>query len=150
MSLDTITDALGKAQAFAGLDSEQLRLLAFSSERKTYTDGAVLYESGTEPEGAFVLVSGKLSVIDERGDAKPTSVEEPYSTVGEMALILTRPRPTTVKADGPCDVIFVPRQGYRKLLDAYPELARAMANKLQSSLGQFLNALEPTRKKIQE
>lgn len=148
MALDVAMDALAGAGVFAGLSDEQLRLLAFSSEYRRVGAGEVLYHAGGVADGAFVLVSGTVTI--DHGDKHPISVDEQYATVGELALVAARPRPATVTAETDCEFVYVPREGFMKLIEVYPELATRMAARVRDSLSRYLRALESLGAKMKD
>ena len=148
MALDVAMDALAGAGVFADLSDEQLRLLAFSSERRRYAAGDVVYHAGAVANGAYVLISGAIDI--DHGDNRPITVDELHATVGELALVAARPRPATVTARTDAEFIYVPREGFMKLIEAYPELAGRMAARVRESLNRYLSALEGLRAKMKD
>jgi CRP-like cAMP-binding protein len=148
MALDVAMDALAGAGVFAGLSEEQLRLLAFSSERRDYQPGEVVYHAGSVSDGAYVLIEGEIEI--DHGDGKPLSVAETYATVGELALVAARPRPATVTAKTEAAFIYVPREGFMKLIEAYPELAGRMAARVREQLSRYVGALQGLAGKMKD
>ena len=71
----------------------------------------VIIESGT----ASVRIGGRKVATVGRGDV-----------VGELALILRRPRTATVTADTDLNVLVVDERSFNTLLDAVPGLARQL------------------------
>lgn len=141
-------DALAGASVFAGLSEEQLRLLAFSSETRRLKAGEVLYYAGAISDGAFVLISGTIEI--DHGNGRAITVDEVYATIGELALVAARPRPATVVARSEAEFIFVPREGFMKLIEVYPEIAGRMAARVRESLTRYLGSLDPLRTKMKD
>lgn len=148
MALDVAIEALAGADVFAGLSDDQLRLLAFSSERRHCKAGDVLYRAGSISDGAYVLIEGSIKI--DHGDGQPMVVDEVNATVGELALIAARPRPATVSAATDAEFVYVPREGFMKLIETYPEIAGRMAARVRDSLNKYLHSLDTVRGRIKD
>lgn len=149
MIRDDAAEALASAEFFDICDDDQRRMLAFASDIRRYDADDVLYSAGSEPEGAFILISGTLRAKPEgQGAGKPYAVSQPGSLVSAIALILPKPRPVTISAVTECETLFVPRHAFLKLLQQSPELAQRAAQNIQRDLGSYLGALEPIRARM--
>lgn len=146
MALETTINALAGCGVFAGLNDDQLRLLAFSSESKILHPGDELFHEGEIADGAFILLAGELTI--DHGYGRPVVIDEPFATIGELALVAARPRPTTVRASSEAELIFVPREGFKKLIELHPEVAHRMAARIRESITRYLGALEPVRQRM--
>ena len=150
MQLDDVATIIGKAEFFDICDIEQNRLLAFASERRQLDAGDVLYRSGDTPDGAFILISGRLNTVPDKGEnTRPYVVREPGSVVGAMSLLIAKPRAVTVSALVNSDVLFVPRYAFLKLVRQYPDLAARAAARIEADLANYLKAVDPARRKLQ-
>ena len=147
MIMDDTAAILARAEFFEMCDDDQRRMLAFAGDQQHFGAEQVLYRAGEVPSGAFVLLNGSLQVVPE-GPAAPYTIEEPGSVVSAMALILAKPRPVTITTLSECEVFFVPRHAFMKLVHQSPVLAQRVAARIQADLGNYLGALEPIRKKI--
>ncbi|MNJ03038.1 Cyclic nucleotide-binding domain protein [compost metagenome] len=65
-----------------------------------------------------------------------------------MALILDKPRPVTITAVTDCELLFVPRSAFLKLIRQYPELAQKAAQRIERELTGYLGALDPLKRKM--
>jgi CRP-like cAMP-binding protein len=149
MTRDDAAEALAQAEFFDICDDEQRRMLAFAGDRRRFAPDAVVYQAGAVPEGAFVLISGTLKVTPEGlGASKPHALSEPGSVVSALALILSKPRPLTVTAVTECQMLFVPRHAFIKLVQQSPELAQRAVARVERDLADYLGALEPLRRKM--
>jgi CRP-like cAMP-binding protein len=147
MIRDAAAEALAQAEFFDICDDEQRRMLAFAGDLRRYDADSVLYQSGDVPGGAFVLLDGTLRAKPD-GGAKPYAISEAGSVVSAMALIVGKPRPVTFTAVTDCDTLFVPRHAFMKLVQQSPELAQRAADRIARDLGQYLDALEPVRRRM--
>src|SRR5690606_16820082 len=114
--------AFGELDIFAAFSDEQLRLLAFVAETVSLRPGDVLYSAGDAANGAYVLVSGALEASHPETEGGKFRIE-PVALIGELGLMLTRPRAATIGAVRSTTALFVPREPFLKLLRNHPELA---------------------------
>jgi len=146
MELDDFTSALAEADFFRICDDEQRRLLAFASERQSFSAGDTIWKKGDASEGAYVLVRGEVLAGDSEGGAyKPQRISEHGAVLGEMGLFLTRPRRATLRAATTVELIFVPRAAFTKLLRQFPILAERAAMRIEEEMSSFLGAMESFR-----
>jgi CRP-like cAMP-binding protein len=147
--MDDAAAILGRADFFNMCDDEQLRMLGFASDKRLVEADEVIYRAGDVPQGAFVLVEGTLKARNEGAEAgKPYALSEPGSIVSPMALILDKPRPVTITAVTDCELLFVPRHAFLKLVRQYPELAQKAAQRVERELTNYLNALDPLKRRM--
>ena len=147
--MDDAAAILGRADFFMICDDEQRRMLGFASDRRHVEADEVIYKAGTVPDGAYVLIEGTLKARNEGVEAgKPYALSEPGSVVSTMALILDKPRPVTITAVTDCELLFVPRTAFLKLVRQYPELAQKAAQRIERDLNGYLGALDPLRRKM--
>jgi len=145
MQLDDTATILAYADFFEICDAEQRRLLAFASERQRFAPGAVIYKSGDVPEGAHVLISGRVSTRPDEAGAKPYSTSEPGALIGAMALVLAKPRPLTITALNGVETLLVPRSAFMKLARQFPDLAERAAQRIERELASYVGAIEAVR-----
>ncbi|QDZ12162.1 cyclic nucleotide-binding domain-containing protein [Devosia ginsengisoli] len=149
MIRDDAAEALAQAEFFDICDDEQRRMLAFAGDMHYFDPDAVLYKAGDMPQGAFVLIEGTLKAKPEGpGAGKPYAISEPGSVVSAMALILAKPRPVTITAVTDVRTLFVPRTAFLKLVQQSPDLAQRAVARVERDLGNYLDALEPVRRKM--
>lgn len=144
MELDDTASVLARSDFFSSCTDEQLRLLAFASERRNFSAGEILFKQGENAEGAFVLVSGRVEAAgDLASKGRPFREGTPGAVLGHLGLILARPRISTLRAASPVEAIFVPRSAFSKLLKQNPELAADVAAHIEEELEDYLGALAP-------
>jgi CRP-like cAMP-binding protein len=147
MELDDTYSILASAEFFEICDAEQRRLLAFASERRHYRAGQLLFDHGSASDGAYIVHRGTVAVADD-----PTQPDHAYKAagpgllLGEMGLLLSRPRVAMVTAITDLDILFVPRQAFTKLMHQYPDMAGRAAERIQEELGSYLGSLDPFRR----
>lgn len=146
MVQDDTVALLERAELFSACDAEQRRLLAFASEMLDFAAESVIYAHGDDANGAYVLSSGTLSVIDDpERPHQAYTVASPGTVVGEMGLLLKKPRRATVKALTRARLLFVPRSAFQKLMRQHPDMAAEFAARIERQLGAYLGALDRFR-----
>lgn len=97
--------------------------------------GQALFNEGATPCGLYVLQHGQLSAWHHTGHSNERLMRFcPGSMVGEMALIDRKPRSATVRADTPCQLLFMPMAQFDQLLQDDSELGHMLHNNLAREL----------------
>ena len=113
------------AVAFPKLDAAQLAALGRCphSSRKRFRDGEKLFEAGQPDCNFYVVIAGKVEVVDESGERpKTVAVHGPGEFTGEVGQLTGRPSLVTGVARGDCEVYAIPPAALRELLNRSPEL----------------------------
>ena len=101
--------------------------LAFEAIKIThlYPRGATLFMEGQQPQGVYVLCSGrvKLSACSADGKALIFRVAEAGEVLGLSACTAGSPHEATAEVLENCQVNFVPRQDFLRFLIAFNEAA---------------------------
>ncbi len=111
--------------AFPKLDQTQLAALGQCpiTRRKQYRDGEALFRTGERDPRFYVLIAGKVEVVDESGDApKAVAVHGPGDFAGELSQLTGRPALVSGYARGGCDVYEVSPDALKQLLNNHPDL----------------------------
>lgn len=114
----------------------QTELLRLARMRHLNPDES-LFARGGEADGLCCVVAGALRIgaLDAQGDSTLLAYLEPYQWFGEISLIDGRPRTHDAVADGPTQVLVVPREPLLAWLGEHPamwrELARLACRKLR-------------------
>lgn len=133
--------AFAELDIFSSFSDEQLRLLAFVCEEVQLAPEDNLYAAGDAADGAYVLVSGALEATHSPVEGSGRFRIDPVALVGELGLMLTRPRGASVKAVRTSTLLFVPRGPFMKLLRSHPELAEDVATTLRAELSRYLDSI---------
>lgn len=141
MELDDIASVLAQSDFFKICDEEQVRLLAFASERKRFSAGDVIFEKGDMSDGGYVLISGQVIAGDPGDGSRRQRVSERGVVLGEMGLVLQRPRRSTISAATRVELVHVPYTAFAKLMRQYPEMAAKAAERIEHELRDYLAAM---------
>ncbi len=94
-----------------------------STVEKTFTNGEIIIKEGDDGESFFQIIEGNCAVYKNYGqdDQIKLTVLVPGKYFGEMAVIETYPRSTTVVADGDVKVIEIPGEELNKYFKENPD-----------------------------
>lgn len=137
MSIDRDIALLRGIATFDLLSDGAVRLLAQGAEEMRLAEGDVLFRMNETSDGAFVVVSGRLKMMDERVARRPAPAEGRHRRRPRR-----RDRPHhrhPAAGDGRAweetVVICLPREVFTRVLERYPEVTakfrRAIARRLE-------------------
>src|SRR5579862_8252262 len=98
----------------------------------TYPGGAILYLEKQDPRGVFVLCAGevKLSISSSAGKTLILRIAKPGEILGLMAVLSNMPYEVTAETLHPCQVAFIRRDDFLRLLSMHPEMHQGIATQL--------------------
>jgi len=123
MSKSRYQDHLTKVPLFAGCTKKQLDHVASIVTELKIPAGEVLMHEGSVAHEFVIIESGSAGV--RRGTRKVATLGA-GDVVGELALVLNRPRNATVTAETDLKVLVVDSRSFNRLLDEVPGLARRL------------------------
>ncbi|MEQ8454424.1 MAG: cyclic nucleotide-binding domain-containing protein [Sandaracinaceae bacterium] len=131
--LETVVRALGRSDLFGSLTPEQLRSVAQRGELFQVAEGEEVMRQG-EPSDAFHLVLSGQAVV-RRSHTTDVAYLGPDDVVGEMGVLLGRPRTATVVANAPTVLLRFEGPVLEAMFERVPgfglEVCRALAQRLQ-------------------
>jgi CRP-like cAMP-binding protein len=131
LNLDENIRALERTPLFADAGSDALRLLAFSAEVVNLGAGDILFERGEEAQIGYTVMRGRIKL--GAGD-NGSLVAGPGTLIGEMALLVETTRPCSAYALEPAQLLAIPRPLFRRMLEAFPDIAAGLRTKLISRM----------------
>ena len=110
----------------------------------TYPAGAILFHRKQEPRGVFVLCEGKvkLSISSSAGKVLITSIAKPGEILGLSAVITGSPYEVTAETLHPCQVTFIHRHDFLRLLEKHLDMHQRVVRQL---VAQYSNVCEQLR-----
>ncbi len=138
MSLQQEVDLLRKIPMFAKIEPAKLKLLAFTSERISYSDGDVLFHQGDAGDAAFVIISGQaeISINTDEGPLVVARLSD-HDFVGEIAILCDVPRTATVTAVTNLEALRIAKELFFRLIKEFPEIAievmRELAHRVENT-----------------
>ncbi|WP_264051246.1 cyclic nucleotide-binding domain-containing protein [Methylobacterium flocculans] len=140
MGLDDDIAILSAAPLFGFMDRDALRLLSFAAERRSLAAGERLFARGERADGGFVVMSGTLTLTPHGAQAAPVTVGR-SSLIGRLALFQRGERPCDADAAQAAEVVRITPTLMRRVLEEFPDAARAIHADLRSDLADFAGSL---------
>ena len=136
MGLLDEVELLRKIPLFAKIEPSKLKLLAFTSERLTYSEGDVLFAQGDAGDAAYIIIGGKADVVvDTPGGPLVVATLDEHEIVGEIAILCDVPRTATVKAKTEVTTLRITKDLFFSLIVEFPQIAveimRELAHRLE-------------------
>lgn len=146
MSLEDDISLLRNVELFSDFEAEHLRLIAFGSQKMSFSEGHELFREGQSTDGGYVVVSGSIDLLSFQGEkSELLSKFQAGSLLGEMALISINKRIGTAVVSSDCELIKISRIMMHRILNEYPELAVSLQRKISQSVLSFTKDLEKIR-----
>lgn len=147
MSLDQDVTFLQRVPLFQHFHADQIKLIVFSAERRTYAAGGLLYKKGDKAHQAIVIAEGHVEAYQSEGDSeKALGRYGPGTILGENAMIVAIERASSVRALDEVSTICITRDLFRRVLDEYPDIAKQLfavwAQRLNATIND-ISALAP-------
>ena len=119
MRKDAKIELLLKVPLFTRCSKRELAAVAALADEVILPEGHTLIRAGAQAYSFFVLVEGTAEV--SQGD-RVVATLGPGDFLGELALILHRPRTATVTLTSPARLLAVSAHNFRPLLERSPQL----------------------------
>ena len=144
-------DLLRSIPMLANMPASKLKLLAFASDRVSYSKGDVLFNQGDDADAAYIVINGGADVLVSSGDnSKQSKVAElgPNSFVGDMAILCDIPRTAAVRANSNLDTLRIKKEHVVDMMKESPTLAMAVLQELVQRLAKTTQDLSAARDEI--
>jgi CRP/FNR family transcriptional regulator, cyclic AMP receptor protein len=130
------TETLRRLAPFSWLSSSQLSWALPAVESRCYERGALIQRTGQDGDGLHIVLSGRVSVLHEDGNARELVVTSigPHEFFGELGLFEGQPCAASVRADCRCETLFIPRKVALECLEENSRAAMCMLNKITARL----------------
>ena len=112
------TILLRNVPLFAGLDEDQLSVLARMIMRKSFGRNATIIGAGDPTDSLYIVINGRLKVLmsDEQGREVILSLLGPGEFFGEMGLLDDSPRSASVVTQEPCELLSISKTDFKRSL----------------------------------
>jgi CRP-like cAMP-binding protein len=138
MSIEDDIALLERVPTLQLLGSTSLRMLAIGSEQRNVARGDTLFHAGDEADAGFIVQRGKFRVEDGGG---AETIAGPGALIGELALIVAMPRPSSAIALEPSTVIRIARSLFQRVLESDPEAAIRLRDEFATRVSQIASDL---------
>lgn len=131
----------------ASLPPEELLRIEQEAQVKRVPAGAAVCKKGEPVEHWVGVVSGlaKMSLFSAEGKLTTLTGLPPGAWFGEGSLLKTGPRLYDILALRDCEIAYLPRTTFFRLLDTYLTFNRFLIVQLNERLGQFISLVEGER-----
>lgn len=139
---ETISEILGVLTGiplFSNLNEASLSLLARGCRFKDVKKGDVLFLQSDPSESAYVVCSGKISIILNSPDGREMVINEMHKgdIFGELGILTNKNRSTSATARSESKLLVIPHKVFLRIIDDEPQLTRRMleltVSRLQNS-----------------
>ncbi len=119
---------LRRVPLFERLDPEDLQRVAAVADERSFAPDAVIVREGEVGDELFVILEGTVRVerVEPDGSTRMLRTYGPGDHVGELAVLLQRPRVATVIAETELRTLVIDGDGLTAILRERPDAAMAM------------------------
>ncbi|MGC1294612.1 MAG: Crp/Fnr family transcriptional regulator [Alloacidobacterium sp.] len=136
--------ALQRTTLFRSLTSEQVSDVAQRAVESHLRKGEILFLSGEEAKGLFVVVRGKIRAFqqDDDGREQVMHVDASGAVLGDVPVFDDGPYPVSAISESDADVLFIEKSDMRGLCVKYPSLALAALKLLAAKVRKHASLVE--------
>jgi CRP-like cAMP-binding protein len=131
MARDEKLDHLKRVPLFARMGRRELERLGQLADEVEVGLDQVLAEQGHIGHEFFIVLEGRVMVLD---DHRPVATLGPGEFFGEIALVESRPRTATVRAEGIVRLLVIGHREFHALMDEFPTVRAAVMDALAERL----------------
>lgn len=138
MSIEDDVVLLERVPTLRLLGTTSLRMLAIGSEQRDFARGDVLFNAGEDADAGYIVQRGAFRVEDGGG---VEIIAGPGALIGELALVVAMPRPSTAIALEHSSVIRVARSLFQRVLESDPAAARRLRDEFANRTSQIASEI---------
>ncbi|KJP88001.1 hypothetical protein AK88_02276 [Plasmodium fragile] len=112
-------DFLKQVSILKDMDPYERSKVADSLKTKTFSDQEDIIKEGEQGDTFYIIIEGKAVAIKNKTVIKTYSKGDYF---GELALLKNQPRAATVKAKDTCQVVYLDRKSFKRLLGPIEEI----------------------------
>lgn len=122
VSLFLNRDIIQKVPLFRGTSEEFIRAIALGMRPVIFVPGDYIMRAGEQGEEMYFISKGTVEVISADGRQVYATLTD-GDFVGEIALVLRKPRTASVRATDYCDLYMLTRSSLDRVLARHPDVA---------------------------
>jgi CRP-like cAMP-binding protein len=134
MSIEDDVALLERVPTLRLLGTASLRMLAIGSEQRDFARGDLLFTAGDAADAGYIVQRGAFRIEDGNG---AEIVAGPGMLIGELALVVAMPRPSTATALEYSSVVRVSRSLFQRVLESDPVAARRLRDEFANRTSQI-------------
>lgn len=135
--------SLSEIPLFSDLSSVEMKSIERKARLVEFQKGDKIYSQGDQPNAFYIIISGRLRVLQKKLDGTEEKVVNLYRNdyFGEISILTNRPHSVTVEALNDALVIRIEREDFSKILSQIPSLSL----RLSRSLGRLVTERDERR-----
>ena len=142
MGLQDEVELMRNIPLFAKIEPSKLKLLAFTSERLTYSQDEILFSQGDAGDSAYIIIGGEADiVVNTPGGPLVVATLKQNEIVGEIAILCGVPRTATVRAKTELTTLRITKDLFFNLVIEFPQIAVEIMRELARRLEQTTTKL---------
>ena len=119
----------------ANFNANELTLLSSFGDTRSYQPGDVVIRQGDENDYLYLVLKGKLEVLQEVDDVDQVVAElEAGDSLGEVSIFDPGPASATVRAGSDSEVWLITRESLERLHSANPKVAYRLLTRITTCL----------------
>jgi CRP-like cAMP-binding protein len=138
MSIEDDVVLLERVPTLCLLGTTALRMLAIGSEQRDFARGGLLFNAGDDADAGFIVQRGAFRIEDDSG---AEVIAGPGALIGELALVVAMPRPSTAIALEHSSVIRIARSLFQRVLESDPAAARRLRDEFANRTSQLASEI---------
>ena len=143
MGLQDEVELMRNIPLFAKIEPSKLKLLAFTSERLTYSQDEILFSQGDAGDSAYIIIGGEADiVVNTPGGPLVVATLKQNEIVGEIAILCDVPRTATVRAKTELTTLRITKDLFFNLVVEFPQIAVEIMRELARRLEQTTTKLQ--------
>jgi len=125
----------------ANFGANELQLLSSYGDSRSYQAGDIVIRQGEDNDILFLVLKGKLEVIQDDLNSKPVAVLEAGDSIGEVSVFDPGPASATVRAGTEAEVWLITRDSMDRLHSANPKVAYRLLSRIATCLSKRLREM---------
>lgn len=136
MSIEADVVLLNRVPTLRLLGADALRVLAIGCEPREFSRNDVMFRAGDPADAGFVVQRGAFRITAGEGE-RHEMIAQPGSLIGELAMVIAMPRPSTAIALEDSSAIRISRSLFQRVLDSDPAAARRLRDEFAQRASQI-------------
>ena len=130
----SLVKALRNVPAFATLDDDHLIEIVGESSNLMWSEGSIVFEQGDPGDGLYIVLSGGVRIYDNSDGDHEVARIGPGDYFGEISLLNDAPRTKSAAAVEDSELLVLPRESFRRLLDGNAQLEAHVRERIEQRL----------------
>jgi CRP-like cAMP-binding protein len=131
----SLVKALRSVPGFSSLDDRDLLQIVGVSINLHWPSGSTVFTEGAPAEGLYIVLSGCVRIlVGSREDETEVASIGPGEFFGELSLLEDRTHSKNARATEDSELMILPKESFRALLEVDEVLARHVKDKVEERL----------------